>query len=111
MPVLPLFQPPAHPDAWHRVTAPGGGEWWHFDAEDASGRFQFVATWFEGFPLHPDYLRRYHRYRRAPTRHPPPLPGEFPCVYFALYEQGRVLAQFLAQYAPGAFSASAERAG
>ena len=68
MPVLPLFQTPAHPDAWHRVTAPGGYEWWYFDGEDHSGRFQFVATWFQGFPLHPDYLRRYHRYRRAPTR-------------------------------------------
>lgn len=112
MPILPLFQTPAHPDAWHLVTAPGGYEWWHFeadDAEDAGGRFRIVATWFDGFPLHPDYLRRYRRYRRAPTRHRPPVPGEYPCVYFAVYEEGRALAQLLAQYPSDAFSASVER--
>ena len=43
MPTLPLFAPPnahqaagASPDASHRVTAPGGYEWWHFDAPDAA---------------------------------------------------------------------------
>jgi hypothetical protein len=109
MPVLPLFQTPAHPDAWHRVTAPGGYEWWRFEADDAGGRFQVVATWFDGFPLHPDYLRRHRYYRRAPTRNRPPVPGEYPCVYFGVYEGGRALAHLLAQYPPDAFSASVER--
>jgi carotenoid 1,2-hydratase len=109
MPVLPLFQTPAHPDAWHHVTAPGGYEWWHFDGEDATGRYQFVATFFEGFPFDPAYLRRYARYRRNPTRHRPPLPGEYPYAYFGVYEEGRVLARFLSQVQPGEFSASVER--
>jgi carotenoid 1,2-hydratase len=109
MPVLPLYQTPAHPDAWHRVTAPGGYESWHFDAEDATGRFQFVATFFEGSHFDPEYLRRYARYRRAPTRHRPPLPAEHPWVYFAVYEEGRVLARSLTQFRPDEFSASAQR--
>ena len=73
MPVLPLYQTPAHPDAWHRVTAPGGYESWHFDGEDATGRFQFVATFFEGSHFDPEYLRRMRPPPR-PTRHRPPLP-------------------------------------
>lgn len=109
MPTLPLFETPADPDAWHRVTSPGGYEWWYFDAEDAAGDIQIVAIFLEGFVFHPGYLRRYGAYRRRPTRATPPVAGEYPCAYFVVYEKGRPLAQFMSQYPPGAFAASSER--
>ena len=109
MPVVPLYSPAQTPDAWHRVTAPGGYEWWYFDAEDAGGRLRVVAILLEGFVFHPGYLRRYARYRRDPTRHRPPQPGEYPCAYLAVYDGDRVLGQFMTQYPPGALNASPDR--
>jgi hypothetical protein len=114
MPVLPLFDCPADADAWHHVTAPGGYEWWHFEAEQVGpdgtpGGVRVVAGFFDGFAFHPEYLRRYERYLRRPTRRPPPVAGEYPCVCLAVYEGGRVLAKLVTQYPPGAFAASAER--
>lgn len=109
MPTLPLYTPAAHPDAWHRVTAPGGYERWYFEAEDASGDLRLVATLQEGCDFDPAYLRRYAAYRRNPTRHRPPQPGEYPCVAFAVYQGGRALARFVSQYPPGALTASPNR--
>lgn len=106
---LPMFTAPADPDAWHRVTAPGGYEWWYFDAEDPAGRVRLVAIFLEGFVFHPGYLRRYARYRRRPTRVAPPVPGEYPCAYFVLYEDGKIAGQFMSQYPAGAFAASPDR--
>jgi carotenoid 1,2-hydratase len=109
MPSIPLYESPVTPDAWHRVTAPGGYEWWYFDAEDADTDTQVVAIFLEGFVFHPGYLRAYARYVRNPTRTPPPLPSEWPCVYLCVYRGGKILHQFMTQYAPADFRASAER--
>jgi hypothetical protein len=109
MPDLPMFARPADPDAWHRVTAPGGYEWWYFDAEDAGGRFRLVAILLEGFVFHPGYLRRYAKYLRRPTRTAPPVPGDHPCAYFVLYEDDKVVAQFMTEYPPAEFAASPDR--
>jgi hypothetical protein len=108
MPDVPMFVRPADPDAWHRVTAPGGYEWWYFDAEDATGRVRLVAILLEGFVFHPGYLRRHARYLRRPTRTPVPVPGDHPCAYFVLYQDGKVAGQFMAEYPPAAFAASAD---
>ena len=97
----------AHPDAWHRVTAPGGYEWWYFDAESADGRTQIVAIFLEGFVFHPGYLRRYFAFLKRPSKIAPPTAGEFPCVYLAVYRDGKVRRQFMTQYAPGDFAADA----
>ena len=105
---LPLYDPsPADADGWHAVRSPGGYEWWYFDAEDDRGQFRLVAGLCEGFVFHPGYLRRYYRYLAEPTRHAPPLPGEYPCAFFAVYEKGRLLAEYLTQVRPEEFSASA----
>ena len=117
MPTLPLFDRPdargdaaeVSPDASHRVTAPGGYEWWHFDAEDPAGDLWVVCGLYDGFPFHPGYLRAHASYLRRPTRVAPAAPSQYPCASVAVYEQGRVLATFVAQYPPGAFQASAER--
>jgi hypothetical protein len=109
MPVLPLFDTPADPNASHRVTAPGGYERWHFDAEDESGRLRFVAAFHAGPGFHAEYLRRYRRYRRRPTRVPPPQPHEYPCVAFSVYEGGQVLGDFATLYRQEEFSASQDR--
>jgi carotenoid 1,2-hydratase len=110
MPTVPLFMKASHPDAWHQVRAPGGYEWWYFDAEDREHERQLVAILFEGFVFHPGYLRRYSQYRNAPTRHAPPVPSQYPAAYFVLYEQGRLRWQFMAQYAPDDFRAATDRA-
>ena len=110
MPTLPLYDPnPAHPNASHSVIAPGGYEWWHFDADDAAQDVQMVARFALGFPACTEYLRRYRRYRRQPTRNPPPLPADFPGVEFAVYERGRVVAKAAEQLPPSQFCASTER--
>jgi hypothetical protein len=67
------------------------------------------VKFFEGFVFHSEYLRRWSRYQRTPTRHAPPLPREYPCVYAAVYEKGRLLAQSMTQYPAAEFSASVDR--
>jgi carotenoid 1,2-hydratase len=106
MPTLSLYETSAHPDAWHQVTAPGGYEWWYFDAEDSASDTRMVAIFFQGFVFHPGYLRRFGKYHRSPTRNAPPLPAEFPCVYFVVYRGGKISAQFMCQFPADAFAAS-----
>jgi carotenoid 1,2-hydratase len=106
---VPLYTVPPNPDAWHQVTSPGGYEWWYFDAEDDTGSLQIVAIFLEGFVFHPGYLRRYARFLRNPTRTQPPLAGDHPCAYCVVYENGRIISQFMSEYAPSAFRASVDR--
>ena len=109
MPTLPLYTPNAVADASHRVTAPGGYEWWYFDAEDLATDTQLVVTLYEGFVFHPGYLRAYARYRRRPTRVRPPVPGDYVCASFVVYREGRVAHQFLAQYPATDFHAARDK--
>ena len=110
MPTLRLYDPnPAHPNASHRVTAPGGYERWYFDADDGAQDVQVVATFALGGDSNADYLRSYDRYRRRPTRFPPPVPSEYPSVSLDVYERGRPVAKFAERVPPTQFSASAER--
>jgi hypothetical protein len=107
MPTLPLYDPaPLHPDAWHRVVAPGGYEAWHFDAEDEAGDVRILITFWQGSPFDSEYRRRYRAFLKRPTRRMPPLPAEFPTVSFLLWEKGRTLARFAYRYPPEAFDAS-----
>jgi hypothetical protein len=94
MHTLPLYTPNPIADASHRVLGPGGYEWWHFDAVSADGDLTLVARLGAGFLPHPEYARRYERYRRRPTRHPPPLPSEYACVEWFAWRGGEVLAAF-----------------
>ena len=109
MPVLPLFDTPADPDAWHRVTAPGGYERWYFDAEDESRAVRIILEFVEGANSDTDYLRRYDRYLRRPTRVQPPQAREYPCVQLWVYEQGRILIAAAMHHRPEEFLASNER--
>src|SRR5690348_4702187 len=110
MTIVPLVAAPAaDADAWHRVAAPGGYECWHFDAEDHTGDVRLVADFWQGFAFHPQYLRRYRRYVRRPTRVAPPLPAEYPCARFVLYQHGRVVSQFVCSYRHTDFRASDQR--
>jgi carotenoid 1,2-hydratase len=106
MPTLPLYTPADVPNASHRVIAPGGYETWHFDAESATGDVRLVAVLGVGSPLDAAYFRRYLRYRRKPTRRPPPVPGDYPFAHFAVYEGERPVAEFTTHAAPEEFAAS-----
>lgn len=109
MPNIPLYTSPTHPDAWHQVRSPGGYEWWYFDADDIEHDRHIVVILFQGFVFHPGYLRRYFRYHRWPTRFAPPVPRDFPCAYFAVYEAGRIRWQFMTQVSPDRFVAAVDR--
>jgi hypothetical protein len=106
MPTLPLLTSPTHVDGWHRVAAPGGYETWHFDAESADRRVRLLVALHQGDPMRPAYLRRYARYRAAPTRFHPPLPREYPAVAVELFEDDRVTCRVVEHAAPHDFAAS-----
>jgi len=111
MPTLDLFTPrPAHlADASHDVRAPGGYEWWYFDAEDPATDTQIVAIFLHGFVFHPGYLRAFYRYQNSPTRYAPPVPSDYVCAYFIVYRAGKILHQFMTQYPATEYAASRDR--
>jgi carotenoid 1,2-hydratase len=106
MPSFDLLDSSAPPDAWHRVSSPGGYEWWYFDAEDRATDTQLVAIFMEGFIFHPTFIRKHEKFRRKPTRHTPVCGGDFPCAYLCVYRGGKILQQFFTQHAPGSMIAS-----
>jgi carotenoid 1,2-hydratase len=106
---LPLFDPTAHPDGWHNVRAPGGYEWWYFDAEDRATDTQIVVIFMQGFIFHPGYLRAFDRYIKRPTKHLPPTAADFPCVYACVYRAGKIWKQFFTQYKREDFAAARDR--
>lgn len=110
MSTVPLYETRSNADAWHAVTAPGGYEWWYFDAEDPATDTQIVAIFLEGFVFHPGYLRSYNRYLKRPTRLLPPTAKDFVCAYLVVYQHGKVAYQFMTQHPAGAFEASRDRA-
>ncbi len=106
MPTLSLYTTPAHPDAWHRVIAPGGYEWWHFEADDDSTELRVTADFFDGDPFDANYLRAYARFRRRPTRFAPPVPRDYPRVRMSVREKNQPVAEFTARFSPGTFRGS-----
>lgn len=109
MPTLPLFTPNPIADASHAVRAPGGYEWWYFDAEDSATDTQLVAIYLHGFIFHPGYLRAYARYKRRPTKTSPPLPDDFACMYFVVYRGGRILTQMITQVPAAQYRAAVDK--
>lgn len=109
MPTLPLFAPNPIADASHAVRAPGGYEWWYFDAEDRATDTQIVAIYLHGFIFHPGYLRAYKKFIRRPTKTPPPLPDDFACMYFVVYRGGKILTQSMTHYPASQYAAARDR--
>ncbi len=107
---VPLFDACAFADGHHDVRAPGGYEWWYFDAEDPASDTQIVVIMMQAFIFHPGYLRAYARYMKHPTRHAPPLPADHPSLYACVYRAGRIWRQFYTDYAPGDFASRSDRA-
>ncbi|MGA2443336.1 MAG: hypothetical protein ABSH08_20480 [Tepidisphaeraceae bacterium] len=96
-------------DGWHGIAAPGGYEAWHFYVEDLTQRIRVVFSFHHGLALHPDYIRRFDAYRRRPTRNRPPLPRQYPCLHWAIYENKnkneneKPAASSTTQFPPGSF--------
>ncbi len=101
-----MYTKPQHPDAHHRVKAPGGYEWWYVDAASSDSRTHVVAILFDGYCFHPGYLRTHARFLRRPTKTNPALPSDYPCAYLAVYRDGKLHRQFLTQVPPDQFEAS-----
>lgn len=83
MPTIPLYDTSAPPDGYHRVTAPGGHEWWRVVAE----RSKVIIDFVEGNYCDPAYWSAYRRFLAAPTRVAPPTPREFPLLTVGLLGQ------------------------
>jgi hypothetical protein len=109
MPTLPLYNHATHPDGWHQVVAPGGYEFWHFDAQDLEHDRVIVARLLCGNVFDPAYLHRYQRYLRQPTRVAPPLPREFLSAQLSVYHGGTVEHAFVTDHAGSHFVAATDR--
>jgi hypothetical protein len=110
MATLELFDslPLSRANHWHRVGAPGGYEWWEFDALDETSGMRVILRFHDGFAFDPEYARRYDAYRRRPTVHSPPVPRQYPCVQFTVLENNSVVAANTIRFGEGAFQADAK---
>jgi carotenoid 1,2-hydratase len=110
MAILDLFDPLplSRADHWHRVGAPGGYEWWEFDALDDASALRVIVRFHDGFALDPEYAGRYDAYRRKPTVHSPPVPRQYPCVQFTVLENDSIVAGNTIRFGEGTFRADAE---
>lgn len=106
MPTIPLYDSPSNPDAWHRIRAPGGYEWWRLSALSPN---EAVGVWvdlYDGDPRSAAYLAAYDRYRRRPTRVPPPVPRDYPRVRAGFRDETGQESGVDATYPPGSLVAS-----
>ncbi len=81
-------------------SAPGATEWWCFHALTPAGDGIFVAL-FHGLPFDPHYMTQGLRHRSTSVLGdmPPGLSaGHSPAGYFAVYQGGKKVAQFLNTY-------------
>jgi hypothetical protein len=102
-----MFQITRTPDAWHRVTAPGGYEVWRLEAEDEAGGVRMAAVLWQGSPTDRAYRRAYERYLRRPTRQSPPVPADCVGASVTVWRGGRVWGEF--STSAETFAASDER--
>ena len=107
MPTLPLLTLSSSPDAWHNVTAPGGYEWWYFDAEDVANDRQVVAILLDGFVFHPHYLRLCVIAAGRPGWRRRCRGGSDVRILWCM--SGKILAQFMRQYPAADFRRTADR--
>lgn len=81
---------PANVHAWQGLFAPGGYEWWRWDARDPASDRRIIVTFFDGDPFDPAYQRAYTRYRRYRTRVTPPFPRDCRGVRVAIHRDGHI---------------------
>jgi carotenoid 1,2-hydratase len=103
--IVPMFDAAAPADAWHGVRGPGGFEFWHMDAADASGT-RVIVSISHGSPLLPKYIQAVRAYLADPTRRLPPAPADFSCVHLAVYQNRRPPLRWTVQYPAEQFAAS-----
>jgi hypothetical protein len=108
MPTLPLFEIPNDRDRSHRVIAPGGYEWWRFDATGGTTRVRIDV--FDGDPFSAAYRAAYERYRRRPTRVPPPTPRDSPRARIVVTEASNSPWTNVLAGAPGSLQTAADAA-
>jgi hypothetical protein len=86
MPTIPLYDSSAPPDGYHRVTAPGGYEWWSITTQGSRVTIHFS----EGNPFDSTYRLAYRRYVADPTRVTPPMPRDHLSVSVNLVDGGQL---------------------
>ncbi len=92
-------------DVWHPAEdAPGGYEWWYFDAISDDGRDALVIIFLADFVFSPRFNRAVAEHGRGRGR--APRPAEFPAVSVCLYRDGRLRLRANNEYTAADFSAS-----
>jgi hypothetical protein len=109
MPTIPLYDPTARPGQWRRVLAPGGYEWWCFEARSSAGDVCVRLDLFDGNPFSEEYRSAYARYRRRPTRVSPPVPRDYPAARLAILNKPSSVETIQAPTTPGTFDATPQR--
>jgi carotenoid 1,2-hydratase len=90
---------------WHPTeNAPGGYEWWYFDAISDDGRDALVIIFLADFVFSPLFNRAVGEHRQKLGREP--RPAEFPAVSLCLYRDGRLRLRANNEYTTADFSAS-----
>jgi hypothetical protein len=103
MPTIPLYDTSAPPDGYHRVTAPGGYEWWRIVARDVASDVQLELDFCDGDQSDPDYVLAYKQFMKRPTRFPPPRPQHYPAIYLTLLEKTTPACSFASPARQSAF--------
>jgi hypothetical protein len=103
MPTIPLYDASAPPDGYHRVTAPGGYEWWSIVARDDASEMQLAIDFLDGDTFDVRYRRAYERYVKRPTSVSPTVPRDNPAVRLTLAEKAVPTRVFGAAAPKGAF--------
>jgi len=107
VPTIPLYDMSAADQGWHEVRAPGGFEAWTLQMELPGQPIpEFAVGFFDGFPFHPKYRRKFGQYLRNPTRVIPPTPREYPCVFFSIFRRNIPLDAVAIAYPAGSLFAA-----
>jgi hypothetical protein len=109
MPLLPLIDHSAAPNAWHQVRRPGGYELWHLHARASTGGTRLIVDFSQGSPFHPEYLQRHKEYLADPTRKSPVLPQEYSRVDVTLFRNNEPVIKTSGRFSTFNFESSAEQ--
>lgn len=78
-----IFDP--HKDSATPSKAPGGYEWWYFDAIDENSGYALVVIFYQGNPFSNRYIRKLEEENNSEAGRP----VNFPAISISLYKQGK----------------------
>lgn len=83
-----------HKDSATSSNAPGGYEWWYFDAIDESSGYALVVIFYRGNPFSNRYIRKLEDENNQEAGNP----KNFPAISISLYKQGEPIYYSFTEY-------------